>query len=128
MPIRIRLISCDCFGSAFSGAKSTPVVLAISATTASDAEAGTRKSPARTPSPAAAARFADGWEAVLARSARVVFVVTHEIPLRYLLNGAGGSDELDGPVHELRNAAPYLFAEADVRRGIGGIRQVLAAR
>ena len=77
---------------------------------------------------AAAARFADGWEAVLTRDARVMFVITHEIPLRYLLNGAGGSDELDGPVHELRNAAPYLFAEADVRRGIAGIRRVLAAR
>jgi hypothetical protein len=57
-----------------------------------------------------------------------VFVVTHEIPLRYLLNGAGGSDELDGPVHELRNATPYLFDEDGVRRGIEGIRRVLAAR
>jgi broad specificity phosphatase PhoE len=77
---------------------------------------------------AAAARFADGWEAVLALDATVVFVVTHEIPLRYLLNGAGGSDELDGPVHELRNATPYLFDEAGMRRGIEGIRRVLAAR
>jgi 2,3-bisphosphoglycerate-dependent phosphoglycerate mutase len=77
---------------------------------------------------AAAARFADGWEAVVAHDARVVFVVTHEIPVRYLLNGAGGSDELDGPVHELRNATPYLFDEDGMRRGIAGIRQVLAAR
>jgi len=77
---------------------------------------------------AAAARFADGWEAVLALEESVVFVVTHEIPLRYLLNGAGGSDELDGPVHELRNATPYLFAEEGMRRGIEGIRRVLAAR
>jgi broad specificity phosphatase PhoE len=77
---------------------------------------------------AAAARYAHGWETVVALDARVVFVVTHEIPLRYLLNGAGGSRELDGPVHELRNATPYLFDEADARRGIEGILRVLAAR
>jgi probable phosphoglycerate mutase len=77
---------------------------------------------------AAAARFAEGWNAVLALDARAVFVVTHEIPLRYLLNGAAGSDELDGPVHELRNATPYLFDEAALVRGVEGIRRVLGAR
>ena len=40
----------------------------------------------------AALRFADGFEAMLALDAQVVFIVTHEIPLRYALNGAGGSD------------------------------------
>ena len=30
--------------------------------------------------------------------------------------------------HELRNATPYLFDETDLRRGIAGIRRVLAAR
>jgi broad specificity phosphatase PhoE len=72
----------------------------------------------------AALRFADGWERVLALDADVVLVVTHEIPLRYLLNGAGGSDELDGPVHELRNATPYLVAEDAVARGVERIRQL----
>jgi probable phosphoglycerate mutase len=77
---------------------------------------------------AAAARYADGWQRVLALDAGAVLVVTHEIPLRYLLNGAGGSAELDGPVHELRNATPYLLDEPGLRRGIEGIRRVLAAR
>ncbi len=71
---------------------------------------------------AAALRFADGWERVLELDAEVVFVVTHEIPLRYLLNGAGGSHELDGPVHELRNATPYLVGEDALVRGIERIR------
>src|ERR671929_1159509 len=57
----------------------------------------------------AARRYARGFRAVLELSAERVLVVCHEIPLRYALNAAGGSAELDGPVHELRNATPYLF-------------------
>jgi broad specificity phosphatase PhoE len=75
----------------------------------------------------AALRFADGWERVLALDGDIVLVVTHEIPLRYLLNAAGGSDELDGPVHELRNATPYLASEDGVERAIERIR-ALAGR
>jgi broad specificity phosphatase PhoE len=74
---------------------------------------------------AAAARYARGWRALLARPDRVVFVVCHEIPLRYALNGAGGSDSLDGPVHELRNAAPYLFTEEGLARAVAGIERLL---
>jgi probable phosphoglycerate mutase len=73
----------------------------------------------------AAARFADGLERVQRLDADVVFVVTHEIPLRYLLNGAGGSEELDGPVHELRNATPYVFDESALERGIERIRAIV---
>jgi probable phosphoglycerate mutase len=73
---------------------------------------------------AAAARFADGYERLLGLDALVVLVVTHEIPLRYALNGAGGSDSLDGPVHELRNAAPYAFDEAALERAVERIREL----
>ncbi len=73
----------------------------------------------------AASRYAQGWEGVLGLPNRTVVVVCHEIPLRYALNGAGGSDSLDGPVHELRNAAPYLFDEASLARSIAGIERVL---
>ncbi len=75
----------------------------------------------------AASRYADGWRNVLALPHRVVVVVCHEIPLRYALNAAGGSDSLDGPVHELRNAAPYLFDEASLARSVSGIERVLAS-
>lgn len=46
----------------------------------------------------------------------VVLVVTHEIPIRYALNAAAGSDDLDGPMHEIRNATPYLFDEPSLLR------------
>ncbi|MDQ3867390.1 MAG: histidine phosphatase family protein [Actinomycetota bacterium] len=73
----------------------------------------------------AAARYARGWAAILASPYSLVLVVCHEIPLRYALNGAGGSRSLDGPVHELRNAAPYLFTDAGLGRAIAGIEALL---
>jgi broad specificity phosphatase PhoE len=76
---------------------------------------------------AAAARYAQGWSALLATSYANVLVVCHEIPLRYALNGAGGSDSLDGPVHELRNATPYLFTEETLARAVAGIERLLPA-
>jgi broad specificity phosphatase PhoE len=73
----------------------------------------------------AAARYAKGWANLLASPHATVFVVCHEIPLRYALNGAGGSDSLDRPVHELRNAAPYLFTEEGMERAVAGIERLL---
>jgi alpha-ribazole phosphatase len=73
----------------------------------------------------AAARYARGWRALLETPYRMVFVVCHEIPLRYALNGAGSSDSLDGPVHELRNAAPYLFTDEALARAAAGIERLL---
>jgi broad specificity phosphatase PhoE len=75
----------------------------------------------------AASRYAQGWARLLALPQRVVVVVCHEIPLRYALNAAGGSDSLDGPVHELRNATPYLFDETSLARSATGIERVLAS-
>ena len=57
----------------------------------------------------AARRYAQAWERVAAREERAILVVCHEIPLRYALNGASGSDDLDSPVHDIANATPYLF-------------------
>jgi 2,3-bisphosphoglycerate-dependent phosphoglycerate mutase len=75
----------------------------------------------------ATARYARGWRAVLDGPGAVVLVVCHEIPLRYALNGAGGSDSVDGPVHELRNATPYLFSEEGLALATAGIERVLTA-
>jgi broad specificity phosphatase PhoE len=75
----------------------------------------------------AALRFADGLEALLALDAEVVFLATHEIPLRYALNGAGGSDSLDGPVHEIANAMPFLFDEPRLARAVARIRELTPA-
>jgi probable phosphoglycerate mutase len=72
----------------------------------------------------AAARYAQGFARLLASPWRTALVVCHEIPLRYLLNAAGGSDELDGPVHELRNATPYLFDEDRLARGLESLARM----
>ena len=72
----------------------------------------------------AALRYARGFRAVLALPAERVLVVCHEIPLRYALNAAGGSDDLDGPVHELRNATPYLFDEPALERAAERIERL----
>jgi broad specificity phosphatase PhoE len=70
----------------------------------------------------AARRYADAYEQLLQRSERMVLVVTHEIPLRYAINAADGSDDLDGPTHQLANATPYLFDEQALRRAVEQIR------
>jgi broad specificity phosphatase PhoE len=63
-----------------------------------------------------ARRYARGFRVLLDRPETTLLLVCHEIPLRYALNAAAGSDELDGPVHQLRNATPYVFDERAVRR------------
>ena len=58
----------------------------------------------------AARRYARGFEALAGRGAERLLVVCHEIPIRYALNAAAGSDELDGPpFHDLPNAVPFFF-------------------
>ena len=73
----------------------------------------------------AARRYAAGFRRLLERPESAVLVVCHEIPLRYALNGAVGSDSLDGPAHELVNAVPYLFDEDGLERAITGIERLV---
>jgi broad specificity phosphatase PhoE len=69
----------------------------------------------------AARRYAKAYRKLLDRPERRILVVTHEIPLRYAINAADGSDELDGPAHQLANATPYLFDRAALTRAVEGI-------
>jgi len=73
----------------------------------------------------AALRYARGFQRLVEGQGRCVLVVCHEIPLRYALNAAGGSDQLDGPVHELRNAAPYVFEEGALERAAQRIAELV---
>lgn len=57
----------------------------------------------------AAHRYAQAFRELLERSYKRVLVVCHEIPIRYALNAAGNSDDLDHPVHLIPNAMPFLF-------------------
>src|SRR5919197_361131 len=72
----------------------------------------------------AARRYAEAYRRVLVRPEERILIVTHEIPLRYAINAADGSDDLDGPTHQLANATPYLFDEPALERAVEGIQRV----
>jgi broad specificity phosphatase PhoE len=57
----------------------------------------------------AAHRYAGAFRHLLGRPYERVLVVCHEIPIRYALNAAGNSDDLDHPVHSIPNASPFLL-------------------
>jgi broad specificity phosphatase PhoE len=73
----------------------------------------------------AARRYARAYRALLGRPERTILVVTHEIPLRYAINAADGSDDLDGPTHQLANATPYLFDDAALLRAVEQIERAV---
>ena len=77
---------------------------------------------------AAARRYAEAFRGLLDSSWRSVLVVTHEIPIRYALNAAAGSDSLDGPAHEISNAVPYLFDEEALERAVRGIERLVGGK
>ena len=72
----------------------------------------------------AALRYAGAFERLLRRDEAAILVVCHEIPVRYLVNGAAGSAELNGPLHYVANAAPYLFDEASLLHAVGRMREL----
>jgi broad specificity phosphatase PhoE len=72
----------------------------------------------------AARRYGDAFERLLERPAQRILVVCHEIPVRYALNAAAGSDDLDGPAHEIGNCIPHLFDEDGMQRAIERIREL----
>ena len=72
----------------------------------------------------AALRYAAAIRRLLARAEPATLVVCHEIPVRYLVNAAGGSDELNGPLRFVANATPYLFDEAALGRAAARIEEL----
>ncbi len=72
----------------------------------------------------AARRYVRAFQKLLDRPETSMLVVTHEIPVRYAINAADGSDKLDGPTRRLANATPYLFDEAALTRAVAGIQRV----
>jgi broad specificity phosphatase PhoE len=71
----------------------------------------------------AALRYARAFERLLAREEATTLVVCHEIPVRYVANAAGGSDELDEPLHSVANAEPYLFDASSLRHAVARIQE-----
>ena len=73
-----------------------------------------------------ARRYAQAFQRLLERGLDHVFVVCHEIAIRYALNAAAGADELDAPVHEIPNATPFLFDGEALARAADAIQRSAA--
>lgn len=71
-----------------------------------------------------ALRYVEAYRRLLASSYRCALVVCHEIPIRYALNAVGESGDLDGPVHAIPNAAPFLFDDAAIEKAAVGIERL----
>lgn len=72
----------------------------------------------------AARRYAAAFRRVLELPYASVLVVCHELPVRYALNAAAGSDDLDHPLHAIPNATPYLFDGDTLARAADRIEQL----
>jgi broad specificity phosphatase PhoE len=73
----------------------------------------------------AALRYVRGFRTLLARPEQSVLVVCHEIPVRYAVNAASGSDDLDGPAHAIPNSTPFLFDEASLEQAAARIEELV---
>jgi probable phosphoglycerate mutase len=74
----------------------------------------------------AARRYADAFERLLQRGEATILCVCHELLVRYAVNAAAGSDQLDFPLHDVRNATPYVFDDAGLRRAVDRIRELVS--
>lgn len=74
---------------------------------------------------AAARRYARAFRRLTERNERLTLVVAHEISVRYAVNAAAGSEQLDAPTHDIRNAAPYLFDQESLLRAAARIEQLV---
>jgi probable phosphoglycerate mutase len=66
----------------------------------------------------AARRYGEAFGRLLGRPEESLLCVCHEIPVRYVVNAAGGSKDLDRPLHDVPNAIPYLFDAAALERAV----------
>jgi broad specificity phosphatase PhoE len=70
-------------------------------------------------------RYARAFRRLLERPEESILVVCHEIAVRYALNAAAGSSDLDAPEHQIPNATPYLFDAGALERAAAHIEQLL---
>ena len=76
----------------------------------------------------AAGRYAEAFLRLAARPVQAALVVCHEIPVRYAINAAAGSRDLDGAVHAIPNATPFLFDEVALARAAERIATLAGER
>ena len=70
-------------------------------------------------------RYVRAFRGLLERDEQQILVVCHEIPIRYALNAAAGSGDLDAPVHEIPNARLCLFDADSLSRAAARIEQLV---
>lgn len=75
----------------------------------------------------ALARYLRGFERIAGLPARLPLVVTHDIPIRFLLNAARGDDPLEGPIRAVPNGSLNLVSATDLTRAITVMRDRLAS-
>ena len=66
---------------------------------------------------AAVARYARGLGRLAGETSHPALVVTHDQPIRYLLNVLAGADPVLGPALPVPNATPYPFTAAMLAEG-----------
>jgi ribonuclease H / adenosylcobalamin/alpha-ribazole phosphatase len=72
----------------------------------------------------AARRYAAAYERLLGRVEETILCICHEIPVRYAVNAAAGSGDLDHPIHDIANATPYIFDREGLGRVVTRIREL----
>jgi probable phosphoglycerate mutase len=70
-------------------------------------------------------RYARAFRRLVERPEEAILVVCHEIAVRYALNAAAGSPDLDAPEHQIPNATPYLFDARALVRAAEHIEQLV---
>jgi broad specificity phosphatase PhoE len=69
-------------------------------------------------------RFAQAFERLLGRSESVTLVCCHEFAVRYSVNAASGSKDLETPLHTVANATPYLFDKVGLEHALTRMREL----
>ena len=87
-----------------------------------DAHARRRLPGRREPRRLGRARYADAYERLLARPERGSSSSATRSPSATRSTPPAGSDELDGPAHEIGNCVPHLFDEDGLARAVERIR------
>jgi broad specificity phosphatase PhoE len=70
-------------------------------------------------------RYVRGFERMVEEDAEHILAVLHDVPIRFLLNGAQGTDPLDGPVLAVANAELHMLNEPMMHRALAVMRDRL---
>jgi broad specificity phosphatase PhoE len=71
------------------------------------------------------ARYVRGFRRLLAVRARMPLVVTHDIPIRFVLNALEDADPLEGPVTAIENGVLYDLSATDLTRAVDRMEERL---